>query len=144
MLQVVKGKPIEITPRKLYTMNMAFNMWLEQELEKRNWSHSDLARAAGKSGAAISHLFTGMTHPSIGICNAIADALQIPRRIIHERAGLIQPDPEETSPMITELAYIARVLPEAEVIDLLDTARAKLRRHAKTRIDTDSGGVELV
>ena len=126
-------------------MNMVFNIWLERELEKRGWNHSDLAREAKKSSGAISHLFNGLSNPTLGICNDIADALGLPRKILYERAGLVQPEPESDN-ITEELLYTARLLPETERIDLLDTARAKLRRYAKNnpRITEDSGGTEFI
>lgn len=126
-------------------MNMEFRIWLERELDKRNWNHSDLARKANRSHGAISHLFNGLSGPTLGICNDIADAMGLPRKTLYERAGLVAPDPDSDN-ITEELIYTARLLPEQERIDLLDTARAKLRRYAKNhpRIETDSGGTEFI
>lgn len=108
-------------------MNTDFINWLERELDKRNWNHSDLARAAGRSYGAISHLTNGLSNPTIGICNDMADAMNIPRKLMRERAGLIERE-EGQSDIIDELSYLANLLPEADQIDLLDNAKAKLRR----------------
>ena len=123
-------------------MNMEFRIWLERELDKRNWNHSDLARESKHSHGAISHLFNGLSNPTLGICNDIADALGLPRKILYERAGLVQPEPESDN-ITEELLYTARLLPESERVDLLDTARAKLRRYGK-RAAPDNGGTEYI
>lgn len=115
-------------------MNYVFMEWLDSELAKpeRHWSHYELSQRAGISHGAISHIYRGRRKPGIDVCNAIADALQIPRTIVQEKAGLLPTNPKRDI-LTDEILFVARQLTEEDKEDLLTLARAKSRRNAERR-----------
>ena len=63
--------------------------WLNEEIQDRGWSIRELARRAGITHAAISHVLNGSRQPGSGFCTAIARALQLPAEEVFRRAGLL-------------------------------------------------------
>jgi transcriptional regulator with XRE-family HTH domain len=74
--------------------NLRFAEWLQSELDKRGWSQSDCARAAGLNRAVINKLLNGKSKPQPRTLLAIARAFKIPIEIPYRAAGLLPPNPE--------------------------------------------------
>jgi transcriptional regulator with XRE-family HTH domain len=105
--------------------NMTFVQWLEIELEKRNWSPSELARRTKLSTAAFSHIFTGKRKPGIDMCRAIAKAFKLPPETVYRQAGLLPPN-KEGSPDYDELKYWFEMMTPNEQEEFLAAGRLKV------------------
>jgi len=68
---------------------MMFSEWLQSELNKRQLTQSELARAAGLSRAVINKLLNGRTYPQPETLQAIARAFKIPIETAYRAAGLL-------------------------------------------------------
>jgi transcriptional regulator with XRE-family HTH domain len=71
--------------------NAYFVEWLQTEIDKRNWSQSDCARAADLNRAVINKLLNGKCKPQPATLVAIARAFKIPVEIAYRAAGLLPP-----------------------------------------------------
>ena len=118
---------------------MTFVTWLDNELEQRNWNRSELARRAGFHYSALSNIYAGRRNPGIDLCNGIAKALRLPVAEVYQAAGLLPANPKSDKGR-EELAYIYNLLPDDAKIDLLDIARAKIKRHERTDGNLEQAG----
>jgi transcriptional regulator with XRE-family HTH domain len=71
-----------------------FGSWLLEELDKRNMSQSDLARASGVTPSQISHIVSEKRNAGTKSLMKIAQALKLPVDFIFEKAGLLPPNSE--------------------------------------------------
>ena len=71
--------------------NSDFAEWLQMEMNKRGWSQSDCARAAGLNRAVINKLLNGRCRPQPTTLMAIAGAFRIPVETAYRAAGLLPP-----------------------------------------------------
>jgi transcriptional regulator with XRE-family HTH domain len=95
-------------------MDIDFSTWLIGELEKRGWSNSELARRAGVTQGAISHVISGTRSPGTDLCRSIARAFKIPPTQVFRRAGLLPSPPVQDDPTLDELdQYIKLLSPQA-------------------------------
>lgn len=85
--------------------NTYFSEWLQAEMDKRDWSQSDCARAAELNRAVINKLLNGKCKPQPSTLVAIARAFKIPVEIAYRAAGLLPPsvDHDDT---IEQLMYV--------------------------------------
>lgn len=84
--------PQELTKMLIFPYPMAkidFPNWLQDELNERGWSQSDLARESGIMPASISRILQGTRNPGPEACTAIANALGFPVETIFRVAGLL-------------------------------------------------------
>jgi transcriptional regulator with XRE-family HTH domain len=90
-----------------------FNDWLLLQLQERDWSQADLARATGLTTAAISKYMQGRI-PDKDSLNKIAHALKLPPKLVFEKAGVIPPETEldETK---RELLHSSEGLPKSDI-----------------------------
>lgn len=72
-----------------------FISWLNEQLSERGWGYNELARRAGISGAAISHIMTQRKTPGYDVCMGIARALGEQPETVLRRAGLLPSLPPE-------------------------------------------------
>jgi transcriptional regulator with XRE-family HTH domain len=100
-------------------------------LKERNLSQNKLGELMGVSGAQVSDVLSGNSKPGLKFCKGLAAVAHLPEEYVLEAAKQISPK-GKSSPLIEETIYIARQLPENDQADLLDLARAKLRRHERT------------
>ena len=86
---------------------MYFSEWLQNEMNKRGWSQSDLARAADLNRAVINKLLNGKSHPQPATLEAISRALKIPLETTYRAAGLlpVNTDNDET---VEEAIYVLK------------------------------------
>lgn len=86
---------------------MTFTDWLSLELEKRSWSQSELARQAGVTRGAMSHIFSHTRQPGVGLLKGIARALHLPPEEVFRMAGILEPASNpEASPGLVEWIQI--------------------------------------
>ena len=69
-----------------------FIEWLNEELQKRDWSQRELARRSGLSSSSVHHVFQGRRDPGTKFCKAIAKALHIPVEDVYREANLLPPE----------------------------------------------------
>jgi len=109
------------------TVNTEFNGWLLKELEKRDWTQSDLARASGLSRGFISNLLNDMRQPGADACVAIAAALKIPPEVVLRKAGIL-PEKSENSPRADEALHLFNQLNENDQDEVIEFMLMKRRR----------------
>lgn len=86
-----------------------FKTWLLEEMMKRNWSQSDLARSAVLNRAVINKLLNGQSMPRPATLEAIARAFRVPTESVYRVAGLL-PEIPETESLLEELTHQFRQL----------------------------------
>jgi transcriptional regulator with XRE-family HTH domain len=86
-----------------------FKTWLLDEMTKRNWSQSDLARSAVLNRAVINKLLNGQSIPRPSTLEAIARAFKVPTERVYRVAGLLPEIPESES-SLEELMHHIRQL----------------------------------
>lgn len=69
--------------------SMEFNDWLNEEMRKRGLSQNQLAKKAGVTQGAISHIIAGRRLPGVDLLDGISRALKIPPEEVYRRAGLL-------------------------------------------------------
>ena len=78
---------------------MDITQWLIEEVNKRGWSFRELGRRAGLSSGAISKVITGVSLPRWEFCRKVALAFNVPAEKVFRLAGLLPPEPKETTNM---------------------------------------------
>lgn len=111
-------------------IGVTFVTWLDEQLAERSWNRSELARRAGFTHSALSHIYSGARKPGMELCTGIARALNISPEVVFEKAGLL-PTSTPTDPIIATLLYIAKQLPSDDVQELIDLAASKAKRHER-------------
>lgn len=74
---------------------MDFAEWLQKELNKRGWSHSELARYSGVSPGQISRVANGSRGAGPDLCIAIAKGLGLARSEVFRARGWLVSYPED-------------------------------------------------
>lgn len=88
-----------------------FSGWLLKELEARNMSQSDLARATGLTRQAISYyLGKKSKRPDDDALSQIARVFKIPAEQIYRAAGLLPPN-AQTDEWVEEQSHKLALLP---------------------------------
>lgn len=70
-------------------VNIDFSEWLVKELNKREWSNSELARRAGVVPSYVSMVISLGRQPGLGFCKKVANALGVSEDEVVRAAGLI-------------------------------------------------------
>ena len=70
-------------------MDNVFTDWVQNELNKRNWSRADLARRSGITQTHISRIMNQMRKPGTDALINIARAFQIAPEEVMRKAGLL-------------------------------------------------------
>jgi len=68
---------------------MDFSAWLLQEMNKRGWSHADMARAAGMSPGGVTNIINRVRQPSTETCRKLAKALNVSPETVLQAAGIL-------------------------------------------------------
>ena len=113
--------------RAMINWMSAFTSWLNERLQDRGWSYSELGRQAGVSQGSVSLVMSEQQEPSWEFCSKIADALNLPTELVLRRAGKLPSDNE--SPTFRELVDLLRDMPIKEQNEVL--AYALFRRNAR-------------
>lgn len=109
---------------------MEFTEWLQQELESRQWSGSELARRAKVSQASVSLVLNGQRQPGTDFCDAVASAFRMSSEVVYRRAGLLPPAPKQDEKR-QELVHLFEMMSEENRNDQLDYARMKLEKQER-------------
>ncbi len=86
-------------------MDKIFADWLQAELDRRDWSQSDLANKAGINRQVInSYLLHKRKKPDEEILSAIAHALNLPPEEVFRKAGILD-DPHTPRSAFEEIIH---------------------------------------
>lgn len=77
--------------------DMDFVTWLKSELDKRDWTATDLARQAGLGNSTVTRILSGERNAGADVCAKIAEALGERPEEVFRMAGLLPPPFEEES-----------------------------------------------
>jgi transcriptional regulator with XRE-family HTH domain len=108
-----------------------FAEWLLEEIDRRNWSQSELARRAELAQPTISLVLSEQKNPGPDFCQGVARAFRVPTEVVFRRAGLLPPEPDHSAKVIN-LTYLAHRLHDDDLDRLLVIARA-LVEHSDAR-----------
>lgn len=98
---------------------MNFADWLIEEINKRNWNQSELARKSGLTRQAISHILSGRSQtPDNKSLEAIARALNFPADEVMRRAGVITTK-SKLSPLAERAAHLVESIPDEAAQEML-------------------------
>lgn len=90
-------------------MSDELRAWISEELERRHWSHRELARQSDLSNSLVSKTLSGKMSVSITFCYKVAQALaESPEKLLR-LAGILPPTSEDAT--LQELIDLARNLP---------------------------------
>ena len=101
---------------KMYSpMNsVEFASWLQQEMNKRGLSNSELARRAGVTRGAIGNVLRGDRNVGSELCLAIAKGLKIPADVIFQKAGLLPSNSTDDDPLAREVDFLLTQMTPAQ------------------------------
>lgn len=102
-----------------------FGGWLLEELERRDWSQSDLSRKSGLSRSTISNLISGNRGLGKDVALALSDAFGLPLTDVIAAAGDIPAQIE--SGLVRRIDHLANQMDEAEQKDLIEYIMLRLR-----------------
>lgn len=109
-----------------------FVIWLQNEMDQRDWSQSDLAREANLSRGAVGNVLRQERDPGKDFLIGIAHALKIPPEVVFRAAGLLPEAPESTQES-EELLHLYHLLPEADRKEILRYVRFIVEGHQKKK-----------
>jgi transcriptional regulator with XRE-family HTH domain len=87
-----------------------FVAWLTNEIDKRGWTSSELARRAGLAAATVSLVISEKRQPGWDFCAGVSRAFGLPANEVFRRAGLLPAIPPEIAEE-KEVLHILRTLP---------------------------------
>lgn len=85
-------------------MNDNLSSWLAKELERRGWSHRELARRAGVSQTAVSQAISGDRNIGWDFCAKIAGPLDMTPEEVLRLAGLLSKSSHNDDKLIRQLS----------------------------------------
>lgn len=97
----------------MINMMNALIIWIEEQLEAREWSQGELARRADISAGGITDILSGNSAPSYRRIVKIARAFEFPPATLLQIAGLLPSAPEAT-PSLQEAQYLFSKLSDVE------------------------------
>jgi transcriptional regulator with XRE-family HTH domain len=112
--------------------------WLKQELERREWNTSDLARKAEVQPASLSRIINETREAGPNICLAIAKALHVAPERVFRKAGLLPPEPEKDPTIMDAIHKMSRLTPEErkEIVRYMDFVA---NRHKDETVEEQAG-----
>lgn len=117
-------------------MSDVLSGWLSKKLEQRGWSHSELARRASVSQAAVSGTISGDRKAGADFCIKVAQALgESPEKVLR-LAEILPPIPDIEDSTLLELLEIARNVSAEGRQEILNFARF---RYQQERGEGESG-----
>lgn len=104
-----------------------FSSWLLIELNTRNWSQADLARASGLTRSTISYYLSPKSKsPDEEALKEIARAFKLPIETVYRAVGLLpQQTPENET--IEQITHLTKELPPQEQQDILEFIKLRHR-----------------
>ena len=113
-------------------MNDELATWLNEQLQRRNWSIREAARQIGVSHTSISDLINGQMNASPEMCNRLARVFDVPAVDLFRRAGLLPPETGNEEPSLREALHLFRELPPERRKTILIAMRALLEEERRT------------
>jgi transcriptional regulator with XRE-family HTH domain len=105
-------------------MSDKLRTWLSKELEKRRWSHGELARLSGISRPLISQVLAGDVTPSADFCIKVAQALnEAPEKVLRLTGILPSHPTSDDDSILAELHDLVENLPPQRRKQALDFLR---------------------
>ena len=101
-------------------MSESFRLWLQQELNRLEWTHAKLATKAGVSRSLVTRVLLGNADPSADFCVKIAKTLDQPTERVLRLAEILPPGLPEDNPDLQELLTIFQTLPPAQQKQVLE------------------------
>lgn len=105
---------------------MEFIDWLREELNKRDWSQSELARRGNISASMVSMVLSGTSKPGANFCAGVARALNLSPEAVMQQAGILKKRPQQTQ--TSEFLEIIKLLNEDDLNHLIYIAKALAER----------------
>ena len=109
----------------------AFSEWLQNEMNERRISQSELARLSGLNRAIISKVVNSETEPTVNTIEALARGLGLPPE--HVFLAVISVQAHESDPLASEAAHLVGLLPEEQKQIAVDYIRFLLEMEEKRR-----------
>lgn len=116
-----------------------FDVWLQQELDLRNWNRSELARRAKVSKQTVASILSTSRAPGPEVCDKFAQALKIPVKIVMIKAGLL-PAEKGRGPLLDEIEYKAECLSVEKRQLVVDFINGLLIREQSESRQSEKGG----
>lgn len=101
--------------------------WIEEQLRQRDWRPADLARAAKVRDSTISRILNGNAKAGPELCNAIAEALDVPPVEIFRVAELLPPSQGTIDELTDDEAELIRLYRQLSPGDVRSYALLFLR-----------------
>ncbi len=144
--------PTHIKHRDLSYL-MEFFHWLQEELNKRNWSQRDLVKNSQLSGypisqAQLSRIMTGGRQAGPEACIAIAHALGVSREEVFKARGWLFDDSSlkmEIDPRTERLAREVSILPPPSrelILDVIEPLLSSVRKFTGKISELSTNGHE--
>jgi transcriptional regulator with XRE-family HTH domain len=116
----------------------AFPDWLLERLNEKDWSQSDLARAAHIGRSSISEVLSGRRQVGRELATSIANALKLPPEQVFRAAGILPPendDPwaDEMSHKLTQLSPGLRAVAERFINSMVEQEEAERKKNPKPK-----------
>lgn len=86
-----------------------FATWIINELDRRGWNQSELARRAGLSPTAVSDVLSSRRNPGLVFCDGIAQAFKMPSEDVYRIAGLL-PGETDADPTLSKIQHLFSAL----------------------------------
>ena len=114
-------------------MDSNFVNWLKDQLQKRNWSQADLARASGVHKQTIHYYLTKSSNaPHAHVLAKIAYALELPVEQVYRVAGFL-PRPPQINETIEQILHELEDMPERDRQEVLAFIRMEKELHKRRK-----------
>ena len=108
-------------------MDTDFVNWLIAQMQERNWSQADLARASGINKQSIHYYLSESSKaPHAHVLAKIAYALGLPVEEVYRAAGFL-PHPPDINETIEEILHEVEGMPKQDQQEVLAFVRMKNR-----------------
>ena len=111
-------------------METSFADWLQQVLDERDMSQTDLANAAGVGTGSISDVISGRRKVGKDLATKIARGLRLPPEIVFQKAGIL-PASHPHSEEVEQIIHEAEEMTRDEQLELLSYIRWWTNRKKK-------------
>lgn len=124
-----------------------FATWLNEQLNERGWSRSELARRAHYSSSLVDQVINGtIKKPGVKFCEGTARAFRLPVEEVLRRAGRLPPITDEDARLFESIKARMGLLSQAQRAELdrfvdylVSSARAEPGPRAAARVAADAG-----
>jgi transcriptional regulator with XRE-family HTH domain len=116
----------------LYRLSKALEVWVEAELQARNWSRRELARRIARSRLTVEYIELSIDRPTPDFCAQLADVFGLPVEQVYRLADLPTAGPEEAE-VEQELVQLYRQLGDDDRARVLVAVRELVARAGQRR-----------